>query len=83
VWKGLVEWGRGLGIGWLIDRKLPSVVSGLGLGPAQAKTDVQNIRHTDGLLASLQVKASAGAAVVRVERFAAQKVPGNRPFDRW
>jgi SAM-dependent methyltransferase len=47
VWKGLIEWGRGMGIDWLIGRKLPSVVSGLGLGPVQAKTDVQNIRGRD------------------------------------
>lgn len=47
VWKGLIEWGRGMGVDWLIGRKLPSVVSGLGLGPIQAKTDVQNIRGRD------------------------------------
>jgi len=47
VWKGLIGWGRGRGIDWLIGRKLPSMVSKLGLGFPQAKTDVQNIRGRD------------------------------------
>jgi SAM-dependent methyltransferase len=47
VWKGLIEWGRDQGVDWLIGRKLPGLVSGLGLGAAQAKTDVQNIRGRD------------------------------------
>src|SRR4051812_7045784 len=47
AWRGLIEWGHDQGIDWLIGRKLPRLVSGLGLGPAQAKTDVQNIRGRD------------------------------------
>lgn len=47
VWKGLLEWGRGGGVDWRIGRKLPSLVSGLGLESVQAETDVQNIRGRD------------------------------------
>src|ERR671910_947817 len=47
TWKALIEWGRADGIDWLIGRKLPSMVSDLGLGQPQAKTDVQNIRGRD------------------------------------
>jgi SAM-dependent methyltransferase len=47
LWKGLIEWGRGNGIDWLIGRQLPSMVAALGLGHPQAKTDVQNIRGRD------------------------------------
>ena len=47
TWKVLIEWGRGDGIDWLIGRKLPSMISTLGLGQPQAKTDVQNIRGQD------------------------------------
>ena len=47
TWKALIEWGRANGIDWLIGRKLPSMVSTLGLGQPQAKTDVQNIRGRD------------------------------------
>ena len=32
---------------WLIGRPLPGMVSQLGVGHPQAKTDVQNIRGTD------------------------------------
>ena len=46
-WKALIEWGRANGIDWLIGRKLPSMVSTLGLEQPQAKTDVQNIRGRD------------------------------------
>jgi SAM-dependent methyltransferase len=47
TWKALIEWGRANGIDWLIGRKLPAMVSTLGLGQVQAKTDVQNIRGRD------------------------------------
>jgi ubiquinone/menaquinone biosynthesis C-methylase UbiE len=47
TWEGLIEWGRASGVDWLIGRKLPSMVAGLGLGHPQAKTDVQNIRGRD------------------------------------
>ena len=47
TWKALIERGRANGIDWLIGRKLPSMVSTLGLGQPQAKTDVQNIRGRD------------------------------------
>ena len=47
TWKGLIEWGHSNGIDWLIGRKLPSMVQGLGLGHPEAKTDVQNIRGRD------------------------------------
>jgi len=47
TWQGLVAWGRTQGIEWLIGRRLPALVSTLGLGQPQAKTDVQNIRGTD------------------------------------
>jgi hypothetical protein len=47
TWKTLIEWGRANGIDWLIGRKLPSMVSTLGLGRQQAKTDVHNIRGRD------------------------------------
>ena len=45
--SALIEWGRANGVDWLIGRTLPSMVSKLGLGQPQAKTDVQNIRGTD------------------------------------
>ena len=47
TWESLIEWGRANGVDWLIGRKLPSMVAGLGLGHPQAKTDVQNIRGRD------------------------------------
>jgi SAM-dependent methyltransferase len=47
MWKGLIEWGHSNGIDWLIGRKLPSMVSELGFGYPQAKTDVQDIRGRD------------------------------------
>ncbi|HEY4790979.1 MAG TPA: class I SAM-dependent methyltransferase, partial [Actinomycetes bacterium] len=47
TWKALIEWGHANGIDWLIGRKLPSMVSKLGLGQSQAKTYVQNIRGRD------------------------------------
>jgi SAM-dependent methyltransferase len=47
TWKTLIEWGEAHGIDWLIGRKLPGMVSKLGLGQPQAKTDVQNIRGRD------------------------------------
>jgi hypothetical protein len=43
TWKALIQWGHANGIDWLIGRELPSMVSKLGLGQPQAKTDVQNI----------------------------------------
>jgi hypothetical protein len=42
-WSALIECGRADGVDWLIGRKLPSMVSKLGLGRPQAKTDVQTI----------------------------------------
>jgi SAM-dependent methyltransferase len=47
TWNGLIEWGHGNGIDWLIGRRLPSMVAALGLGHPEAKTDVQNIRGRD------------------------------------
>jgi SAM-dependent methyltransferase len=47
LWQGLIEWGRDEGIDWLLGRRLPGLVSGLGLGPARAQTDVPNIRGRD------------------------------------
>ena len=47
TWKGLIEWGQANGVDWLIGRRLPNMVADLGLGHAQAKTDVQNIRGRD------------------------------------
>jgi len=47
TWRALIEWGRANGVDWLIGRKLPGMVSDLGLGRPQAKTDVQNIRGRD------------------------------------
>ena len=47
AWRGLIEWGHINGVDWLIGRKLPGMVSELGLGHPQAKTDVQNIRGKD------------------------------------
>jgi SAM-dependent methyltransferase len=47
TWKALIAWGRDNGVDWLIGRKLPGMVSTLGLGQPQAKTDVQNIRGRD------------------------------------
>lgn len=45
--EALIEWGHDNGIDWLIGRRLPGMVSALGLGHPQAKTDVQNIRGRD------------------------------------
>jgi ubiquinone/menaquinone biosynthesis C-methylase UbiE len=47
TWSALIEWGRDNGVDWLIGRTLPRMVSNLGLGQPQAKTDVQNIRGRD------------------------------------
>jgi ubiquinone/menaquinone biosynthesis C-methylase UbiE len=47
TWTALIEWGRANGVDWLIGRALPRMVSDLGLGRPQAKTDVQNIRGGD------------------------------------
>ncbi len=47
MWRGLIQWGHDNGVDWLIGRKLPSLVSELGLGYPQAKTDEQNIRGRD------------------------------------
>ncbi len=47
TWKAMIEWGRDNGVDWLIGRRLPGMVDGLGLGRARAKTDVQNIRGRD------------------------------------
>jgi SAM-dependent methyltransferase len=47
TWQGLLTWGQSQGVDWLIGRRLPALLSDLGLGPLQAKTDVQNIRGTD------------------------------------
>jgi len=47
TWKALIEWGHDNGVDWLIGRKLPGMVSTLGLGQPLAKTDVQNIRGGD------------------------------------
>lgn len=48
TWTALLEWGAANGVDWLIGRRLPGLVSRLGLGRAPlAATDVQNIRGTD------------------------------------
>lgn len=47
TWSGLIRWGHDNGVDWLIGRRMPGMVSGLGVGRPQAKTDVQNIRGTD------------------------------------
>ena len=39
--------GHANGVDWLIGRTLPSMVSKLGLGRPQAKTDVRSIRGRD------------------------------------
>jgi len=44
TWSGLIRWGHDNGVDWLIGRRMPSMVSRLGLGRPQAKTDMQNIR---------------------------------------
>ncbi|MGF1473227.1 MAG: class I SAM-dependent methyltransferase, partial [Rubrobacteraceae bacterium] len=40
----LIEWGHDQGVDWLIGRRLPGMVSALGLGHPRATTDVLNIR---------------------------------------
>ena len=47
TWKALIEWGHDNGVNWLIGRELPGMLSRLGWGQPQAKTDVQNIRGRD------------------------------------
>ena len=48
TWTALLEWGAANGVDWLIGRRIPGMVSRLGLGRSpEAKTDVQNIRGTD------------------------------------
>lgn len=47
TWQGLLAWGQTQGVDWRIGRRLPALVSALGLEQPQAKTDVQNIRGTD------------------------------------
>ena len=45
TWTTLLDWGVTNGVDWLIGRRLPGLVSRLGLGRAAlASTDVQNIR---------------------------------------
>lgn len=46
-WRGLIDWGHDNGVDWLIGRELPGMLSGLGWGRPEAKTDVQNIRGRD------------------------------------
>jgi hypothetical protein len=43
----LIRWECDNGVDWLIGRRLPRMVGGLGLGRPQARTDVQNIRGRD------------------------------------
>lgn len=47
TWSALIKWGQANGVDWLIGRRLPGMVSRLGLERPLAKTDVQNIRGTD------------------------------------
>jgi SAM-dependent methyltransferase len=47
TWQALINWGRDNGVDWLIGRELPGMLSRLGWGWPQAKTDVQNIRGRD------------------------------------
>jgi ubiquinone/menaquinone biosynthesis C-methylase UbiE len=47
TWRALIEWGHDNGVDWLIGRAVPGMVSNLGLGRPEAKTDVQNIRGGD------------------------------------
>jgi SAM-dependent methyltransferase len=47
MWTALLEWGASNGVDWLIGRRLPAMISRLGLERPQASTDVQNIRGTD------------------------------------
>jgi SAM-dependent methyltransferase len=47
TWRALIEWGRDNGVDWLIGRRLPGLVSTLGLGRPRAGTDVQDIRGGD------------------------------------
>ncbi|MGY1695645.1 class I SAM-dependent methyltransferase [Geodermatophilus sp. SYSU D00814] len=47
TWTALLRWGRDNGVDWLIGRRLPRMVSELGLVRPQAKTDVQEIRGGD------------------------------------
>ena len=47
TWRALIEWGHANGVDWLIGRRLPGMVTELGLGRPEAKTDVQNIRGQD------------------------------------
>jgi ubiquinone/menaquinone biosynthesis C-methylase UbiE len=47
TWQALIEWGHANGVDWYIGRRLPRMVSELGLARPEAKTDVQNIRGQD------------------------------------
>jgi hypothetical protein len=47
VWAKLTEWGRTQGVDWCIGRRLPLMVTALGLGHPQAATDVPHIRGTE------------------------------------
>ncbi|MGY1698100.1 class I SAM-dependent methyltransferase [Geodermatophilus sp. SYSU D00766] len=47
TWTALLRWGRDNGVDWLVGRRLPRMVSELGLVRPQAKTDVQEIRGGD------------------------------------
>jgi hypothetical protein len=40
TWRELIAWGHENGVDWLIGRSLPGMVSRLGLGRPEAKTDV-------------------------------------------
>jgi SAM-dependent methyltransferase len=47
TWEGLIEWGRTQDVDWLIGRRLPAMVTALGLGLPEAATDVEHIRGTE------------------------------------
>src|SRR5271163_12365 len=46
AWDAILQWGRTQGVDWLIGRRLPAMVTALGLGYPQAATEVPNIRGT-------------------------------------
>jgi ubiquinone/menaquinone biosynthesis C-methylase UbiE len=46
AWDGILKWGSTQGVDWFIGRKLAAMVTTLGFGYPEAKTEVPNIRGT-------------------------------------
>ncbi|MGC2401436.1 MAG: class I SAM-dependent methyltransferase [Acidobacteriaceae bacterium] len=77
VWNGILAWGLSEGVDWNIGRRLPSLVSSLGLGHPEAGTEAPNIRGTSRgavyfqLFLDIVRERVIGSGLVTAEAFAA------------